>query len=787
VRALDRKLLRDLSLMWGQAVTIALVVACGIASFVTMQGTYRSLVAARDHYYEDRRFADVFGHIERAPEPVAARIQAIEGVARVQTRIVRDVLLPMPGMAEPAVGRVVSLPVYGEPALCALRFSKGRAPEPGRSDEVVILEGFAAAHSLEPGDRFPAVLNGMRRDLRVVGVAMSPEFVFAIGRGSFIQDDRRFSILWMSRDAVAPLFRMEGSFDDVLVSLQPGAPPEPVVDRIRRTLEPYGVLQVVARDRQISHRVLSNELQQLESYAIITPVIFLGVAAFLLNVVLARMLHLQRAQIATLKAVGYTDLEIASHYVKLISVIIAAGAVLGLVVGGILGRGMISLYRPFFRFPDLAFRLDTSVAATGIAVSLVAGVSGAMSALLRAVRVPPAEAMRPEAPARYRRPLIERLGLHRIVGVSGRMVLRELFRRPLRTTLSCLGVATATAVVITGYFMYDALDAMVTVQFSLTQREDVEVSFLTPAPPAVVREVANLPGVTQAEAHRVVAVRARVGHRERDAALVAVSERAIPLRAVAQWPPRPFQPPLEGVALSRKLAEVLGVRVGDRVSLEILERDRRVVDVVVGGLVDDVFGLFAYGSRRVVQQIVDDQGDVSGVLLGVDPTKTDALVARLATMPRVAAITRRDETIAMFNRQTGYMWTTTTILTIFGAIIAFGVVYNQARIALSMRSRDLASLRVLGFTRAEISSVLLGELAVYVVVGLPLGFWFGRVLIDWIMSTVDPESYRMPTYTSMATYAFGALVTVLAALVSALVVRRKLDRLDLIGVLKTRE
>jgi len=367
------------------------------------------------------------------------------------------------------------------------------------------------------------------------------------------------------------------------------------------------------------------------------------------------------------------------------------------------------------------------------------------------------------------------------------MVLRELFRRPLRTMLSCLGVATATAVVLTGYFMYDALDVMMSVQFALTQREDVEVSFLTPAPPSVVREVASLPGVTQAEAQRGVAVRARVGHLERDAALLAVSERTVPLRAVAQWPPRPFQPPLEGVALSRKLAEVLGVQPGERVSLEILERDRRVVDVVVGGLVDDVFGLFAYGSPRVVQQIVDDQGDVSGVLLGVDPTKMDALVARLAAMPRVAAITRRDETIAMFNRQTGYMWTTTTILTIFGAIIAFGVVYNQARIALSMRSRDLASLRVLGFTRAEISSVLLGELAVYVIVGLPFGFWLGKVLIDFIMSTVDPESYRMPTYTSMATYAFGALVTILAALVSALVVRRKLDRLDLIGVLKTRE
>ncbi len=787
MRALDRKLLRDLVRLWGQAVTIALVVACGIASFVTMRGTYVSLVSARDAYYDDRRFGDVFAHVERAPDIVASRLAEIDGVAVVHTRIVRDILLPVEGMPEPAVGRIVSIPPRGEPPLDAIRLRRGRMVEPGRSDEVIVLESFADAHHLQPGDLLPAVLNGTKKDLRIVGVAMSPEFVFAVGRGSFIQDAKRFGVLWMARDAVAPVFRMEGAFDDVVASLQPGASGTKVAAEMRRHLEPYGVLTSDTRDRQISHHVLEGELQQLGTYAVVTPAIFLGVAAFLLNVVLARTLHLQRGQIATLKAVGYTNVEIGLHYVELVSIIVGAGAVLGIVLGDLLGQGMIGLYRPFFRFPDLAFRLDPSVAATGVVVSVTSGLAGALSAVARAVSVPPAEAMRPEAPTVYKKPLLERLGVLRLVGVSGRMVMRELLRRPTRALLSCIGVAWATAIVIAGYFAYDSLDLLMSLQFEGAQREDVEVSFLRAVPGTVTNEARHLPGVVEVEPHRAVPVRIRKDNAYRDVAVLAQTDREIPLRTVAQWPPRKLEVPPSGIAISQKLGDVLGVRLGDRVQIEVLEGDRRMLDVPVNGFAEDMFGLFAYCAPNVLANMLGEEGNVSSILLTYEKDEESALLERLATFPGVASVTRRSEILAQFREQTEHMWVTTTILTLFGAIIAFGVVYNQARIALSMRSRDLASLRVLGFTRAEISAVLLGELAVYVAIGIPIGMYLGQWLMNVIMSTADPESYRMPAFATARTFAFGAVVTALAGLVSALAVRRKLDHLDLIGVLKTRE
>ncbi|CAN5902748.1 ABC transporter permease [soil metagenome] len=786
MRALDRKLLRDISRMWAQGLTIALVLACGIASFVAMRGAHASIVRERDAYYAQQRFADVFAHLERAPESMTPRIEAISGVARVHTRIVRTVLVPIVGSLQPSIGQIVSLPGHGEAPLNAPRLRQGRFPEPGRADEVVVLEAFAEAHGLTSGEGLDAVIEGTRRRLHVVGIAMSPEYVFALGPGSFINDPGRFGVLWMDRSAIAPAFRMEGSFDDVIIALQPGASQENVVADLERLLAPYGVVSAGGRDRQISHHVLEGELQQLSSYAIVAPAIFLTVAAFLINVVLARALSLQRGQIATLKAIGYRNREIAFHFIELVGLILLGGCALGLGLGDLLGHGMISLYRPFFRFPDLAFRFDVETVGTALVVSLAAGLAGALLSVLRAVRVAPAEAMQPEAPAVYRRPLLERLGLPRLVGVSGRMVVRELVRRPFRTALSCFAVALATGVIISGRFGEDAMDTLFELVFERAQRDDIEVAFTGPMPASVTNEIAHLPGVIVAEGRRTVGVRARALTRYRDVALIGHDDRPS-MRSVAQWPMRPFVAPPAGIAVSRKLAEILDVKIGESIDLEVLEGDRRTVRVAISALLDDVFGLSIHATLETVRRLLDEQGNVTSVLLTVDPRADRALLERLATVPRVLSIGRRTEVMDKFHEQTRYMWTTMLILTAMGATIAFGVVYNQARIALSTRSRDLASLRVLGFTRREISAVLLGELATYVIVGVPVGFVIGNLLVNVIATTSDPESYRMPVETSASTYAFAAIATTAAAAISALVVRRHLDRLDLVSVLKARE
>ncbi|HJK96453.1 MAG TPA: FtsX-like permease family protein [Polyangiaceae bacterium LLY-WYZ-14_1] len=786
-RALDRKLLRDLARLRGQVITIALVVASGIASYVCLQSGWASLSQSRTTYYERYRFADVFAHLERAPEAVRRRLEEIPGVAKVHTRVVETVSVPVPDRPEPAVGQVVSIPAEGESALHGVHLVAGRRVAPQRSDEAMLLASFARAHGITPGDRLPVVINGVLRRLRVVGLALSPEFIFTVQEGGLAPDDAGFAVLWMADRVVGPAFRMEGAFNDVLLRLQPGAALDPVLDRVDAVLDPYGSLGAYGRDDQLSHQTLETEMGQLEVWATVVPMIFLGVAAFLLNVVLARLIHLQRSQIATLKAVGYGNLAVGVHYLALVSLVVVLGALLGTVLGGWLGRELTELYAGIFRFPVLTYRIDPSLWLTGLGVSLLSAVVGALSAVRQVVRLPPAEAMRPAAPASYRRTWLEALPIDRLFGPAARMVVREVGRRPLRTAISSIGIAMAIAIMVVGRFSSDALPHLIDVVFRGTMREDLAVGLDGAMPERVVRSLASLPGVRRAEGIRQVPVRFRHGPRDRETVLTGYPPEG-ELRRVLDGDGRPIDLPAGGVVLTDMLAQVLGLRVGDAVTVEVLEGERRVVRTSVAGTVDEMVGMQGHARLPVVSALLGQEPLVSSVLLRVDEEAMDDVRRRLKAMPGVQGVTRRMSLIERFQEQTGTtLLAMSLILTFFAGTIAVGVIYNNARIALSTRSRDLASLRVLGYTRGEIAGILLGEIALQVVLAIPIGLGVGLWWTVLIAQTVDPEQYRFPVVTSAATYTTASLVAVASAVLSALLLRRRLDRLDLIGVLKTRE
>jgi len=787
VRPIDRKLLRDIARMRGQVFTIALVVACGIAAYATTKGTHASLLHARDAYYEGYRFADVFAQLERAPESLRHRLEAIEGVARVHTRVVEHVNIPIEGLDEPATGHLVSIPAGREAPLGKLFLRQGRMVEPRRSDEVIVLEAFATAHELELGDRLPVVINGIKRQLRVVGIALSPEYVFAISPGELMPDARRFGVIWMDHEQVAAAYRMEASFNSLLVRLQPGASERAAIEGLNRLLEPYGGTGAYARDKQLSNNVLTGELAGLDAMTAVVPLIFLGVAAFLINVVLSRLVQLQRPQIATLKAVGYSNWQVGVHYLKLVAVVVVGGSLTGVVAGGWLGSMMTNLYTEYFHFPSLHYLFDMQILSLGIGISLLAAVVGALSAVAAATRLPPAEAMRPEPPATYRRALSERLGLQTLFGHATRMVLRELERRPMRALLSSLGIAMAVSVLVAGRFGFDAVEWFMEVQFQLAQREDLSVAFAGPVDSSALQELESIEGVYHAEGVRMVAVRFRSGHRFRESMLVGHPPDAS-LRRVLDEDGVEHEPPAQGVMLTRKLASILDLTVGDPVTVEILEGQRGTHQLTVTSTVEEVFGLQGHMQEAALARLLHQQRQISMAMLRVDTRHYPSIFRELKRRPTVLGVNRRDAAIEMFNKQMGgQMYVTTLILTIFAAIIAGGVIYNNARVALSTRSRDLASLRVLGFRRREISAILLGEIGVQVALALLPGMWIGTAMAEGMMSQADPELYRFPVIISARTYAFATVVTIAAALLSALLVRRRLHNLDLIAVLKTRD
>ncbi len=787
VKMLDRKLLRDLVQLKGQVVTIALVVASGITSYVSLQATWDSLEFSKAAYYTGYRLGDLFVHLKRAPESVRERLERLPGVARAYSRITETVRLPLEGEDQPPIGQVVSLPAGGTAPLNQILLRGGRMVRPGRADEALLLTAFARRHDLVAGDTIPAVINGVRRTLRIVGLADSPEFIYAIPPGGNETDDRRFAVLWMDRAAAAPAFQLEGAFNDVVLKLQPGASEPAVRDAVDRLLDPYGGYGAVTRTRQTSNYILTGELDQLKGYATVVPLIFLGVAAFLVNVVLSRLVYLQRGQIAALKSLGYTDLQVGLHFLKLVAVVILLGTVLGTALGFWLGRELTALYGDIFHFPLLAYRLTPRIVLVASAVSLAAAAVGAMVSVRRVVLLPPAEAMRPPAPATYRPMLIDRLGWSDLIAQSWRIVLRELEQRPARTLLSSLGIAAAVGILVVGRFNVDAIDFLLDFQLQRSMREHLLVGFTRPVPGRAARELAHLPGVRRVDGIRVVPVRFAAGPRRRDVALFGFPDD-IQLRQLLETTGRRVPLPERGLVLTRLLGEILGVRVGDTIEVHVLEGDRGRYRVPVEELIDEMTGLQGYMRLPALERMVGAEPALSGALLLIDPAAQGEVQRRLNQMPLVVSVSSRRAMIEHINEQVGRtMLVISVILTAFAATIAVGVVYNNARVALSTRSRDLASLRVLGFTRAEISTILLGEQGIQLLLAIPLGWWLGRWMTALVLRTVSPERYRFPIVISARSYAVATLTVVVAGAISALLVRHRVDHLDLIGVLKTRE
>lgn len=788
MKALDRKLWRDLWQLRGQALAIIAVIASGAACYIMFMTTLDSLLMSRDSYYRDYRFAEIFAPLKRAPELVSQHLASIDGVERVDTRVIAPLTVDIEGFEEPINGLVTSIPDDGEPLINRLYLRSGRMVEPGRNDEVVISETFAEAHALKPGDRVHVIIRGKRMQLRVVGTGGSPEHVHQLRPGGLFPDYQRYGIMWMGRTPLSSACDMDGAFNHAVISLSRNAVSQDVIDRVDAVLEPYGGTGAYSREDQTSHRFLAEELKQLENLSGIFPAIFLGVAAFLLNVVVTRLVGTQRQQIAALKAFGYSSATVALHYLLMVLVIIAAGIAIGTACGTWLGIRLSEIYIGFFRLPFLHFQLDPERVLQASLITVLAGVVGTVVAVRTAIGLKPAEAMRPEPPVVYRQSLVEEVGLKRLFSMPSRMILRHIAHRPFKSLLSVIGIALSCAILMTGHFQENTIGFMVNVHYGLSQRDDLSVTFNEPVSRRALAELRSLEGVEYGESFRAVPVRLRHGHRSYRSYIQGL-EPGTSIRRLINTELKPVDIPPAGLVLNEYLAtEILGVSPGDMVTAEILEGRQPTRQVPVVAVVRQFLGVGAYMDIDALNRLMQDGDVISGAYLYIDQEHAGSIYRALKERPRVAGSVIREQEIRNFHRtmdETMLFWT--SVATLFAVIIATGVVYNSARITLMERSREMASLRVLGYTRGEISYILLGELALLTLAAIPTGLWIGRGLCAYIARVVENDLYRVPLILEPPTYAFAALVVLVAAGASALLVRRRLDRLDLVEVLKTRE
>ncbi len=785
LKALTIKLLRDVWRLRAQAAAIALVIAAGVAMVIMSFGMIRSLEATRAAYYDRYRFADVFATVRRAPTSVIAQVRGIAGVAFAEGRVSTSGILDVPGIAEPVSARFHSLPTADGLNLLALR--SGRLPEGHSDEEAVVNEAFARASGLALGETFEATLYGKRARLRLVGTVLSPEYVYAVAPGQIFPDNRRYGIVWMNREPLAAALDLTDSFNEVLVRLAPHASQPEVVRRLDLLLDRYGATGAYGRDLQISDRFVSNEISQLSTTVELLPPIFLGVAAFLLNIVLARLVDTEREVIGLMKAFGYSNRRVMSHYGGLALLLSVAGLALGAGLGTWLGRGLATMYQQYFVFPFLEFRAGWDSYLIAASATFAAALAGAFLAVRRAASLMPAEAMRPPAPADYSGRWTS--GAARLLGPDepSRIVLRNLLRRPIRTGFAIVGLAAALALYIASASATDNVDTMIDLAFGRAERSDIVVTFAEPRDARAAFELARLPGVMRVEPFRFVGARLVAGPRVLREGLSSNSPGA-DLSRVVDMNGRVIEPPAGGVIISSRVARQLGVQAGQPLQVQVTEGERPKVEFDISQVIDTPLGSSAHLDKVALNRIMREGDNSSGAYLEVDPALRDRVFRELKETPQVASVTSEAAIIqGVRDTVAQQMGIVTLFNTALAAMIVLGVVYNSARISLSEQARDLASMRVLGFRRGEAAFVLVGELGLLLLLSIPVGIAGGIWLARYVTERFSADLYTIPFGIHPTTLAKGVLVVVAAAAITALVIRIRVDDLDLVQALKTRE
>lgn len=787
MKALDRKLLRDLLLIWSQALTLALVVGAAVAGFITTYSAYDSLQSSRDRYYAEAEFADLFADLKRAPNGVAAQLAQVAGVAQLETTVVHHVQIGLPNVPDPIIGKLIGVDPKNPPQINRIYLRRGRmiAARSGGRLEVLVSEAFALARGLQPGDRLTALMNGKREELLIVGIALSPEFIFAGFSGA--PDLKGFGVFWVNYQSLASAYQMDGAFNHVNLRLAPQASADETIAGFDRVLQPWGGIRAYGRDEQMSHTRVESEIKQQRVLGTILPTIFLAIAAFLLNVVLGRQIMLQREQIAALKALGYDNASIGWHYIKLALLIVAVGLALGLGAGAWLGDMLTGLYRKSFSFPQFHFRVRSELLLAAVLATAGAALAATWQAIRDSVKLAPAEAMRPRSPGIYQASFIERLGLRKHFSPAMRMIVRNMQRNGVRATLTMLGIAASIAVLISGTFWGDAIDLLLTTQFQQVLRGDVTVGLVEPRAARVLHEFEKLPHVTAAEPARTVPVRLTHGHRHWRG-MIHGRPAQPSLNRVIGLDKRSQPLPTDGLLLTDRLARKLGVKIGERVAVEVEEGRRDTLTLPVVAVVTELMGLNAYMDRRSLNRVLKEGDVLNQVTLAVERDHESALMQQIRQLPMAAAAFSKASMLANVKGITARnLKIISGVLTVFASIIAVGVVYNQVRIALTERAWELASLRVLGFTRAEVSRLLLGELVIEIGLAIPIGMLTGLSLAKGIVALVQTDEFFLPAQVQAPTYAYAVLCVVITGMVSAAIVNRKVAELDLVGVLKTHE
>ena len=791
MKTLNRKLLREARGHFVMLLAVTSIITVGVTCLVTMVSAYLNLAEAKQLYYAQCRMADFSIELKKVPLAELAPLAAMPEVAELRPRIQHAVTVDLPGVIEPISGQVYSLPVQRRPVIDDIVIRQGSYFTDRRDNEVIVNEKFAKAHRLRPGLWIRMLLNNQQQELFIVGTAISSEFVYLIGPGSIVPDDKRFGVFYMKRTYAEEIFDFKGSANQVLgrLSAAAGGDPREVLRRAENMLSSYGVFTTTPLEDQPSNKLLTQEIQGLKSFAVVTPCIFLATAALVLNVLLGRLAQQQRMVVGTLKALGYSDRQIFWHFLKFGLIVGLAGGLIGCGLGWWLAKLLTVVYGTFYQFSELHSPPHWNVFAVGILVSAGCAALGSLRGSRAVLRLHPAEAMRPSPPRRGGVILIERIGwLWRSLGSGWRMVLRNVSRSRMRTAACVFAAAMGACVLVNAFMMQLSMGFLIDFQFQRIMRSDIDLTFNDERNRDALTEAAKLPGVDRAEPTLNVACTFINGWRRKKGAITGLLADAT-LTIPRDIEGRRLRIPAHGIMMSRQLAESLGIKRGDSVGVEPIKGQRRLKYVPVVEISDSYLGTSVYADIQYLSRLIDEEYAVSGVQLTVDrdPARRDALYRELKRLPAVQAVSSRADMIQNLEIVLKTQSIFIALLVLFAGIVFFGSILNASLVSLAERQREVATLRVLGYGPWQVGSLLFRESMITTILGTLLGMPLGYLLMLATAEAYASDLFRLPIVTSSGLWILTMVMAIIFGLITHLFVQRAINKMDWLDALKIQE
>jgi putative ABC transport system permease protein len=777
-----KNLTREILSFKAQVFSIALVIGIGVAVYFGFSTTYDSLLVSRDHFYQEAHFPDLFSRLIKAPRYLLSQISTIEGVEKIEARIEKDALISLPKMQQPGVGHFITIPDQGQPELSQLFMVQGRLPN---IDEVVVSESFFKANKLQLGHKLFATIDGKRKEFKISGIAVSPEHIIAIQQGAQMPDDKHFALVWINQSVLESALDMRGSFNTLVTKLKKNAIAMDVKNKIDDIIDRYGGTNTYDRSKQPSAVYVREELKQLNVQASTIPIFFFLVAAFILNIVISRLTRTQRSQIATLKALGYSNLSISQYYLILASLIVLLGTLIGILLGIWIGVSMVDLYGLFYHFPLLVYKMSYQKLMIAIIASLLTAFLGTFSSLKKVFKLQPADAMKPPSPTNYANNWLEATLLFQSLRPKSRMIIRGLITTPIRSLMMGLGVSFSVVLLILGLFWSDSLEVLIQGQYNFRQKESARIQLTHEMGSNIVYQIERLTGVLKAEGYRVVPVEVNYNQYTETTSIKGYPEN-YELAEIIDENFQKIELPKRGFHISQSLANKLSLKKGDQIELKILSGKKPIIKVKVSQIIPSFFENQILTTRKELARLMQTDDLVNTVVFR-SLANSSRLYTELKKIPTVLSITFKESAMKMFTETSAkFLLVFALIFSLFAGAIAFGISYNNLRVTLSERDWEISTLMILGFKNIEVFKIITSEVLTLVLGFIPLGWFMGYYNARWLLLKLSMEEFPIPLHVSDFTYGLSASIVVLATAISFILIFWRLKKLDLVATLKSR-